>query len=64
MGCSGVWRCEVVCVSAEGVMRTMSTDKLMKGMPTLQGQIDALLEFEVSPSPPRLSALYQRTFWF
>ncbi|XP_042561181.1 clathrin coat assembly protein AP180-like [Clupea harengus] len=34
---------------AEGVMRTMSTDKLMKGMPTLQGQIDALLEFEVHP---------------
>jgi len=41
-----------VCVflSADGVMRTMSPDKLLKGMPTLQGQIDALLEFEVSLS--------------
>ncbi|XP_077073090.1 clathrin coat assembly protein AP180 isoform X3 [Siphateles boraxobius] len=34
---------------ADGVMRTMSPDKLLKGMPTLQGQIDALLEFEVHP---------------
>uniref|UniRef100_A0A9J7ZJ30 Clathrin coat assembly protein AP180 n=1 Tax=Cyprinus carpio carpio TaxID=630221 RepID=A0A9J7ZJ30_CYPCA len=34
---------------AEGVMRTMSTDKLLKGMPTLQSQIDALLEFDVHP---------------
>ncbi|KAL4657447.1 clathrin coat assembly protein AP180 [Arapaima gigas] len=35
---------------AEGVMRTMSTEKLLKGMPTLQGQIDALLEFDVHPN--------------
>ncbi|KAJ8354067.1 hypothetical protein SKAU_G00216340 [Synaphobranchus kaupii] len=34
----------------DGVMRTMSTEKLMKGMPTLQGQIDALLEFDVHPN--------------
>ncbi|XP_048116794.1 clathrin coat assembly protein AP180 isoform X5 [Alosa alosa] len=34
---------------AEGVMRTMSPDKLLKGMPTLQSQIDALLEFDVHP---------------
>ncbi|XP_028835290.1 clathrin coat assembly protein AP180 isoform X2 [Denticeps clupeoides] len=34
---------------AEGVMRTMSTDKLLKGMPTLQSQIDALLEYDVHP---------------
>lgn len=33
---------------AEGVMRTMSVEKLLKGMPTLQSQIDALLDFEVS----------------
>ncbi|XP_062278588.1 clathrin coat assembly protein AP180 isoform X2 [Scomber scombrus] len=32
---------------AEGVMRTMSVEKLLKGMPTLQSQIDALLDFEV-----------------
>lgn len=34
--------------SADGVMRTMTTEKLLKGMPILQGQIDALLEFDVS----------------
>lgn len=33
--------------SAEGVMRTMTTEKLLKGMPVLQTQIDTLLEFEV-----------------
>ncbi|XP_034153659.2 clathrin coat assembly protein AP180 isoform X3 [Pangasianodon hypophthalmus] len=33
----------------DGVMRTMATDKLLKGMTTLQNQIDALLEFEVHP---------------
>ncbi|XP_056331594.1 clathrin coat assembly protein AP180 [Danio aesculapii] len=34
---------------ADGVMRTMTPDKLLKGMPTLQSQIDALLEFDVHP---------------
>ncbi|XP_053508268.1 clathrin coat assembly protein AP180 [Ictalurus furcatus] len=33
----------------DGVMRTMTTDKLLKGMSTLQSQIDALLEFDVHP---------------
>lgn len=37
-----------LCLRAEGVMRTMSVEKLLKGMPTLQSQIDALLDFEVS----------------
>ncbi|XP_019124739.1 clathrin coat assembly protein AP180 isoform X2 [Larimichthys crocea] len=32
---------------AEGVMRTMPVEKLLKGMPTLQSQIDALLDFDV-----------------
>ncbi|XP_032373909.1 clathrin coat assembly protein AP180 isoform X10 [Etheostoma spectabile] len=32
---------------AEGVFRTMSVEKLLKGMPTLQSQIDSLLDFEV-----------------
>ncbi|XP_068179457.1 clathrin coat assembly protein AP180-like [Antennarius striatus] len=32
---------------AEGVMRTMTVEKLLKGMPTLQSQIDALLDFDV-----------------
>ncbi|XP_035384023.1 clathrin coat assembly protein AP180 isoform X2 [Electrophorus electricus] len=35
---------------ADGVMRTMTTDKLLKAMPTLQSQIDALLEFDVHPN--------------
>ncbi|XP_062321046.1 clathrin coat assembly protein AP180-like [Osmerus eperlanus] len=35
---------------SDGVMRTMSVDKLLKGMPILQSQIDALLEFEVHPN--------------
>ncbi|XP_036405359.1 clathrin coat assembly protein AP180-like isoform X2 [Megalops cyprinoides] len=34
---------------ADGVMRTMPADKLLKGMSTLQGLIDALLEFDVHP---------------
>ncbi|XP_035278537.1 clathrin coat assembly protein AP180-like isoform X3 [Anguilla anguilla] len=34
---------------AEGVMRTMAPDKLLKGMSSLQGLIDALLEFDVHP---------------
>ncbi|XP_036931034.1 clathrin coat assembly protein AP180 isoform X5 [Acanthopagrus latus] len=34
---------------AEGVMRTMTVEKLLKGMPTLQSQIDALLDFDVHP---------------
>ncbi|EPQ10028.1 Clathrin coat assembly protein AP180 [Myotis brandtii] len=32
---------------ADGVMRTMVPEKLLKSMPILQGQIDALLEFDV-----------------
>ncbi|KAK7886473.1 hypothetical protein WMY93_026094 [Mugilogobius chulae] len=32
---------------AEGVMRTMPVDKLLRGMNILQGQIDALLDFDV-----------------
>ncbi|XP_053143111.1 clathrin coat assembly protein AP180 [Hemicordylus capensis] len=35
---------------ADGVMRTMVPDKLLKSMPILQGQIDALLEFDVHPN--------------
>ncbi|KAJ6665786.1 hypothetical protein lerEdw1_001258 [Lerista edwardsae] len=35
---------------ADGVMRTMLPEKLLKGMPVLQGQIDALLEFDVHPN--------------
>uniref|UniRef100_A0A8C5WU64 Synaptosome associated protein 91 n=1 Tax=Laticauda laticaudata TaxID=8630 RepID=A0A8C5WU64_LATLA len=35
---------------ADGVMRTMLPEKLLKSMPILQGQIDALLEFDVHPN--------------
>ncbi|XP_032071020.1 clathrin coat assembly protein AP180 isoform X10 [Thamnophis elegans] len=35
---------------ADGVMRTMPPEKLLKSMPILQGQIDALLEFDVHPN--------------
>ncbi|XP_014872956.1 clathrin coat assembly protein AP180 isoform X10 [Poecilia latipinna] len=34
---------------ADGAMRTMSVEKLLKGMPILQSQIDSLLDFEVHP---------------
>lgn len=40
----------LICISsfrAEGVMRTMAPEKLLKSMPILQEQIDALLEFDV-----------------
>ncbi|XP_078077994.1 phosphatidylinositol binding clathrin assembly protein a isoform X23 [Mustelus asterias] len=33
---------------ADGVMRTMSTEKLLKTMPIIQNQMDALLDFNVS----------------
>ncbi len=48
--------------SADGVMRTMSTDKLLKGMPTLQSQIDALLEFDVSLLPVTILLLTPDSF--
>ncbi|XP_053300498.1 clathrin coat assembly protein AP180 [Pleuronectes platessa] len=34
---------------AEGVMRTMTTEKLLKGMPVLQTEIDTLMEFDIHP---------------
>ena len=35
---------------AEGVMRTMNTEKLIKTLPTIQNQLDALLDFQVNIS--------------
>ncbi|XP_070589244.1 clathrin coat assembly protein AP180 isoform X2 [Erythrolamprus reginae] len=35
---------------ADGVMRMMPPEKLLKSMPILQGQIDALLEFDIHPN--------------
>lgn len=41
-----------LCVTrAEGVMRTMNTDKLIKTLPTIQNQLDALLDFQVNTRP-------------
>lgn len=39
----------VACPSAraDGVMRTMNTEKLIKTLPTIQNQLDALLDFQV-----------------
>ena len=33
-----------------GTLRQMSTEKLLKTIPTLQNQLDALLDFEVTPA--------------
>lgn len=38
-------------------MRTMTVEKLLKGMPILQSQIDALLDFEVSHSQISISII-------
>lgn len=38
-----------VCViRADGVMRTMNTEKLIKTLPIIQNQLDALLDFQVN----------------
>ncbi|KAK3513322.1 hypothetical protein QTP70_012374 [Hemibagrus guttatus] len=46
----------------DGVMRTMTTDKLLKGMSTLQNQIDALLEFDQDNAPCHKAEMVQE--WF
>ncbi len=46
-------------------MRTMTTEKLLKGMPVLQTQIDTLLEFDVSLTFARFfhfENLYTKSF--
>ncbi len=61
--CACVCMCVCVCMRAcvcvcahraDGVMRTMTPDKLLKAMPALQTQVDTLLEFDVSNLPQRL----------
>ncbi|CAI5438960.1 unnamed protein product [Caenorhabditis angaria] len=42
--------CKVKRGREDGLLRTMHTDKLLKTIPILQNQIDALLEFSVTPS--------------
>jgi len=46
------WRvliCLFICLwsSIDGVMRTMNTEKLIKTLPIIQNQLDALLDFQV-----------------
>lgn len=38
----------LVSFRADGVMRTMNTEKLLKTVPIIQNQMDALLDFNVS----------------
>lgn len=40
-------------------MRTMTVEKLLKGMPILQSQIDALLDFEVSRTQISLTMILE-----
>ncbi|EHB05528.1 Clathrin coat assembly protein AP180 [Heterocephalus glaber] len=47
---------------ADGVMRTMAPEKLLKSMPILQGQIDALLEFDVCISSENVSCTISIVF--
>ncbi|KRX17086.1 Phosphatidylinositol-binding clathrin assembly protein unc-11 [Trichinella nelsoni] len=42
--------CKVKRGRDDGLLRTMPVDKLVKTLPILQGQIDTLLEFQVSPN--------------
>ncbi|KRY34538.1 Phosphatidylinositol-binding clathrin assembly protein unc-11 [Trichinella spiralis] len=42
--------CKVKRGRDDGLLRTMPVDKLVKTLPVLQGQIDTLLEFQVSPN--------------
>ena len=37
-----------VCSRIDGVMRTMSIEKLIKTLPIIQNQLDALLDFQVT----------------
>jgi len=42
--------CKVKRGKDDGLLRTMNTEKLLKSIPVLQAQLDALLEFDVSPN--------------
>ncbi|CAF0946094.1 unnamed protein product [Adineta steineri] len=42
--------CKIKRGKDDGVLRTMPTEKLLKALPILQKQLDALLEFEVTPN--------------
>ncbi|BFZ09941.1 hypothetical protein BsWGS_12980 [Bradybaena similaris] len=42
--------CKVKRGKDDGLLRTMNTDKLLKSLPVLQQQLDALLEFDCTPN--------------
>ncbi|XP_064473180.1 phosphatidylinositol-binding clathrin assembly protein LAP-like isoform X5 [Ornithodoros turicata] len=42
--------CKVKRGKEDGTLRTMATDKLLKTVPALQAQLDALLEFDCTPN--------------
>ena len=42
------YKCVCIFSRIDGVMRTMSTEKLIKTLPIIQNQLDALLDFQVS----------------
>ncbi|KAI0232692.1 Phosphatidylinositol-binding clathrin assembly protein LAP [Lamellibrachia satsuma] len=42
--------CKVKRGKEDGLLRTMSDEKLLKALPVLQVQVDALLEFDVTPN--------------
>ncbi|ELU11463.1 hypothetical protein CAPTEDRAFT_104543 [Capitella teleta] len=42
--------CKVKRGKEDGLLRTMPTEKLLKSLPTLQSQLDSLLEFDVTPN--------------
>lgn len=50
--------------SVDGVMRTMNTEKLLKTIPIIQNQMDALLDFNVSAGFCLLSSCLCRRYIF
>lgn len=50
-------------VSVDGVMRTMNTEKLIKTLPIIQNQLDALLDFQVSAASTTLLSHFTNQNW-
>lgn len=50
--------------SIDGVMRTMNTEKLIKTLPIIQNQLDALLDFQVCVCLFVCDLTYNHTEWF
>lgn len=49
LDCVMIWNIMYLFTSrADGVMRTMNTEKLLKTLPIVQNQMDSLLDFNVS----------------